>query len=153
MIEPEELARFVEEVGKFRMAASRVQNFLRNFAGLKRIDDLIEEIFQVRKFLEREFGRRPNPKGGRPKSAARDALVYQLGLVYWGLKNKVPGRTVNPDTSELSGLFPDFTTKIFEFQGIDTIGLRHVIKKVRDALMLRTRVMPKTDPEIVPAGI
>jgi hypothetical protein len=134
IIKPEKLDRFVKEAGKFRTAASRVQNFLRNFARHEQIEDLIEQIFQVQKFLDREFIRRPNPKGGHPKSVARDALVRDLGRAYMDLTGEVPGLTVNPTTNELSGPFPDFTRTIFEFQSIDPAGLKHAIGKARQAL-------------------
>lgn len=135
IIKPEKLDRFVEEARKFRAAASRVQNFLRNFAWHESIEELIEEIFQVQKFLDREFKRRSNPKGARPKSVARDTLVYHLGLVYMDLTDKVPSLTVNPNTNELSQRFPDFLRKIFEFQSINPAGLKHAIVKARQALM------------------
>ena len=134
-IKPEELGRFVEEARQFRAAASRIQNFLKNFIGHTKIEELIEEIYQVQCFLDKEFKRRPNPKGGRPKSVARDTLVDHLGLVYMDLTGEVPSLTVNPNTNELSQRFPDFTRKIFEFQRINPGGLKHAIVKARQALM------------------
>jgi hypothetical protein len=135
LIKPEELNRFVDECRRFRAAASRIQRFLKNFIEHERIEELIEEIFQVQRYLDSEFKRRPNPKGARPKSVARDALVCRLGLVYMDLIGKVPGLTVNPDTGELTGLFPDFVTKIFKFQRIKLAGLKHAIGKARKALI------------------
>jgi hypothetical protein len=135
IIKPEDLNRFVEEVRQFGVTASRIQNFLRNFRWIERIQDLIEEIHQTRRFLDREFARRPNPKGARPKSIARDTLVYHLGLVYMELTGEVPGRTVNSVTGKLTGTFPDFTAKIFEFHGIKPAGLKDAIGKARQALM------------------
>jgi hypothetical protein len=134
-IKPEEAGRFVEEFRQFRAAAARVQRFLKNFVGHEKIEELREEIFQAQRFLDREFKRRPNPKGGRPKSVARDDLVYRLGIVYMDLTNEVPGLTVNPETGELTGAFPDFTTKIFQFQRIKLAGLKHAIIKARQALI------------------
>jgi hypothetical protein len=139
IIKPEEHGRFVEEARKFRAAASRVQNYLRNFAWLERIEELIEEIFQVQKFLDREFKRRPNPKGGRSKSDARDILVYRLALVYRDLTGEVPGLTVDPQTGKLTGTFPNFTIKFFEFHGIKLAGLKHAIGKARQAFMTGNR--------------
>jgi len=94
----------------------------------------------VQRFLDGEFKRRSHPTGGRPKSVARDDLVYCLGLVYMDLTAEVPGLTVNPLTGELTGPFPDFTTKIFQFQTIKLAGLKHAIGKARQALM------PKKNP-------
>jgi hypothetical protein len=129
-IKPEALNRFVEESRKFRAAASCIQNFLRNFRSHTKIEELIEEIYQVQRFLDKEFKRRPNPKGGCPKSVLRDTLVYRLGLVYRDLTGKEPGLTVNPH-NELTGPFPRFTTTIFQFHGIKLAGLKHAIIKAR----------------------
>ena len=130
-IKPEDLSRFVKEARQFRAAASRIQNFLRNFRWHTRIEDLIEEIYQVRRFFDHEFKGRPNPEGARPKSAARDTLVYRLALIYKHVTGEDPGLTVNPDTGKLSGLFPNFTTTIFRLSGINLAGLKHAITKAR----------------------
>jgi len=56
-IKPEKLRRFVEEARQFRAAASRIQNFLKNFIGHTKIEELIEEIYQVQRFFDKEFKR------------------------------------------------------------------------------------------------
>jgi hypothetical protein len=67
-IKPEKLRRFVEDARQFRATASRIQNFLTNFRWHTKIEELIEEIYQVQRFLDEEFKRRPNPKGGLSRS-------------------------------------------------------------------------------------
>ena len=119
-IKPDELNRFVEEVRKFRAAASRIQNFLRSFRWHEKIEELIEDIHQLRRFVEDEYKRRPNPKGARPKLAARDSLVDRLYLVHEDLTGK------NLKTGKLTGAFR-FISKIFQFQGIELRGLKRAI--------------------------
>jgi hypothetical protein len=139
IIKPEELGRFVKEARKFRAAASRIQTFLRNFRWHRKIEDLIEHVFQVQRFLDQEFERRPNPKEGCPKSVARDALVYHLGLVYMDLTGEVPGLTVVPGTGKLSGDFPNFITTIFKFYGIKPAGLKHAISNARRDILANVK--------------
>jgi hypothetical protein len=131
IIKPEDLSRFIKEAGQFRAAASRIQNFLRNFRWHTKLEELIEEIYEAQRFVDHEFKIRPNPKGGRSKSAARDTFVYRLGLVYRELTGNDPGLTVHPNTGKLSGPFPNFTTTIFRFSGIKSRGLKHAITKAR----------------------
>jgi len=133
-IKPEDLGRFVKEAQKFRASASRVQNFLRiNFKWHNKFEELIQDIYELQRFVDRELERRPKPKGGRPRSSARDALVYNLGLAYERTTDKKPTRIENPITSELTGPFARFLTKIFELHGIRPGGLKHAIAKIGNA--------------------
>jgi hypothetical protein len=130
-IKPEGLSRFVKEARKFRAAASRIQNFFKTFSWHTRIEKLIDEIYQVQRFLDHEFKSRPNPQGGRSKSAARDTLVYRLALLYRELTRKEAGQTVDPHSGKSSGPFPKFTTTIFRFFGVKSAGLKDAITKAR----------------------
>jgi hypothetical protein len=88
-IKPEDLKRFVKDVRNFRNSASRVQSFLRiNFKWHNKFEELIADIYELQRFVDREFERRPKPKGGRPPLSARDTLVYNLGLVYVRITGK-----------------------------------------------------------------
>jgi hypothetical protein len=138
-IKPEDLGRFVEEARKFRASASKVENFLRvNFKWHNKFEDLLEEIYQLQRFVDRELKGRPKPKGGRPPSIARDTLVSNLSGVYERITGAKPARSENPDTGELSGPFARFITKIFEFHGVSVAGLKHAI--ARSATSAKNRV-------------
>ena len=137
-IKPEELGRFVEEARKFREAAARVENFLKNLRWHNKIRDLTEDIYQLQRFVDYEFKRRPKPKGGRPLSDARDILVYRLALIYQCITGKKAGRSENPKTGKLTGPFVRFVTTIFQFHRISLAGIKHAITKAsRNAKNLR----------------
>lgn len=129
-LKPEELGRFVETVRQFRAAASRIQDFLQELAIHDKIEALIEDIYEVQKFIDAEFSRRPKPKGGRPPSQARDDLVGRLAPIYQRLTGNKPGRSINPATHELTGPFVRFLTTIFRLSRIGTAGLKQAIAKV-----------------------
>jgi hypothetical protein len=130
-IKPEELGRFVKEAREFRASASKVENFLTvNFKWHNKFEDLLEDIYQLQLFVDRELERRPKPKGGRPPSNARDTLVYNLSVAYERITGVKPARSENPDTGQLSGPFARFLTKIFEFHKVGLAGLKHAIAKL-----------------------
>jgi hypothetical protein len=128
---PKALKRFVDEARKFGVAASRVQNFLRKLRVHDKIETLIEDVYQVQRLIDDEFKRRPNPKGGRPRSQALDDLVDHLGTVFTRLTGKDPGVTVDPLTGKLSGLTYRFLTNIFRPHDISTAGLRRPIERAK----------------------
>jgi hypothetical protein len=129
-LKPDTLNRFVEDAREFRIAAYRVQSFLKNFRWLNKFEELIEEIYKLQRFVDCEYQCRPKPKGGRPRSDARDTLVCRLGEVYTRLTGKKPSRREDPVTGELTGAFPCFVRTIFKFQGIPFTGLKHAIAKL-----------------------
>jgi hypothetical protein len=130
-IKPEDLGRFVDEAQKFRASASKVENFLSvNFKWHNKFEDLLEDIYQLQRFIDHELERRPKPKGGRPPSIARDTLVFNLSVVYESITGAKPARSENPDTGQLSGPFARFLTKIFGFHGVSVAGLKHAIAKL-----------------------
>ena len=128
-IRPEQLERFIKEAQKFREAASKVQNFLRRLSWLKKVEELIEDIYQLERIVASEFERRPKPKGGRPPSAARDSLIDRLISPYERLTGNKAGRSENPETKEMTGPFPRFVTTIFQLHGISLKGLKNAIAK------------------------
>jgi hypothetical protein len=130
-IKSEDLGRFVEEAQKFRASASKVENFLRvNFEWHNKFEDLLEDIYQLQRFVDRELERRPKPKGGRPPSIARDTLVSNLSVPYERMTGAKPARSEDPDTGQLTGPFPRFLIKIFEFHGVCAAGLKHAIDRL-----------------------
>jgi integrase len=129
-LKPETLNRFVEHAREFRVAASHIQSFLRNFRWLDKFEGFIEEIYKLQRFVDSEYQRRPKPKGGRPRSHARDTLVYRLGVVYEVLTGKKARRREDPITGELTGPPARFITTIFKFQGIPVAGLKHALAKL-----------------------
>jgi hypothetical protein len=53
-LKPDTLKRFVEHARQFRVAAYHIQSFLRNFRWLEKFEELIEEIYKLRRFVESE---------------------------------------------------------------------------------------------------
>jgi hypothetical protein len=126
-MKPERLERFAEELSEFRAAASRVQGFIKDLRWNDRIENLNEEIYQLQKYVEDVYELRDKPKGGRPPSGARYNLVDRLGVVYERLTGRMPGRSENRETGELTGPFARFLGLIFEYRRISLRGLKHVI--------------------------
>ncbi len=129
-IKPETRERFVEDARQFRAAASRILKFLRGIRWHDKIEELIEEIYQLQRFVDNEFDRRPKKKGGRPASVSRDALVDRLKPIYECLTGNKVGQTVDPATGKTSGSFVDFVASIFQLQRISLAGIKHVIPRL-----------------------
>ena len=135
-IKPEELDRFVEEVRQFRARSIPYSELSKKFSWIEKIEELIEEIFQVQQFLDREFKRRPNPKGRASKVSRARYFGLSSGPRIYGPHWQSAGSNYQPGNGQIDrALFPTSRRRFLSSTASSPAGLKDAIGKARQALM------------------
>jgi hypothetical protein len=135
----QELVTTLKQFEMLRLKLNELHGKLKSEQLTDQIDGLIEEILAVEKTArtvqqtaDKEIGRRPKSKRGRPREHDRDVLAVRLADILTRFTGRPRGvsrirEPRNPDRFLSGGPHYRFVSKVFNLSGIPIKGLKHVI--------------------------